>query len=244
MTRRARPTTSLLPSLLVLCLALAGLAQGGALMLHMLEPEGTALLQRVDIVPMWALWLGVALSVATGHVAMWVRVAMVLCSVAGLAFRGVLVWFAWPVGDEVAGNHRVALMMELSAALIVPVVLTVWAAWDVARARRERTELEDRDDANPPTLPSPRRSASLTSSNGSAVATTSPDVPLSPHPERAEHPESALTPVGLERASFGKASTPRDGWRQVSSPWPRAVEDDPDGTLLRPPRRRVDCQRH
>lgn len=243
MTRRARPTTSLLPSLLVLCLALAGLAQGSALMLRMLEPDGAAFLQRPDVVPMWALWLGVALSVATNRVSLWVRVAMVLCSVAGLAFRGVLVWFAWPVGGEVAGNHRVALMIELSAALVVPVVLTVWAAWDVAQARRERTDAEDHGQAGPPTAPPPRRSASPMSSNGSAASTTSPAVPLSPHLERAENPESALTPVGLDRAHFGEASIPRDGWQQVSSPWPRAVEDDPDGTVLRPPRRRVYSQR-
>lgn len=230
MTRRARPTTSLLPSLLVLCLALAGLAQGGALMLHMLEPDGVVLLQRADVVPMWALWLAVALSVATNRVSVWVRVAMVLCSVAGLAFRGVLVWFAWPVGGEVAGNHRVALMIELIAALVVPVVLTVWAAWDVARARRERTEVEEHDQASPPTAPPPRRSAS-------------PDVPVSPHPEESGSPESALTPVGPDRVRVAEVSVQRDGWQQVSSPWPRAVEDDPDGTVLRPPRRRVHSQR-
>ncbi len=229
MTRSARPT-SFLPSLLVLCLALAGLAQGGALMLHMLESEGAALLQRADVVPMWALWLGVALSVATSHVAMWVRVAMVLSSVAGLAFRGVLVWFAWPVGGEVAGNHRAALMIELGAALVVPVVLTVWAAWDVARARRERTEAEDRDQAGPPTANPPRRSAS-------------PDVPVSPRPEESGSPESALTPVGPDRVRAAETSIQRDGWQQVSSPWPRAVEDDPDGTVLRPPRRRVHSRR-
>jgi len=230
MTRRARPTTSLLPSLLVLCLALAGLAQGGALMLHMLEPDGVVLLQRADVVPMWALWLAVALSVATNRVSVWVRVAMVLCSVAGLAFRGVLVWFAWPVGGEVAGNHRVALMIELVAALVVPAVLTVWAAWDVARARRERTEVEERDQAGPPTAPPPRRSASS-------------DVPVSPHPKESGSPESALTPVGPDRVRAAEASIQRDGWQQVSSPWPRAVEEDPDGTVLRPPRRRVHSQR-
>lgn len=230
MTHPARPTTSFLPSLLVLVLALVGLAQGCALMLQILEPEGAALLQRMDVVPMWALWLGVVLSVATNHVAMWVRVAMVLCSVAGLAFRGVLVWFAWPAREQVGGNLRVALMIELIAALVVPVALTVWAAWDVARARRERAEPEERDEASPLTAPPPRSSAS-------------PHAPVSPHPEESGSPESALTPVGPDRARSGEAAIQRDGWQQVSSPWPRAVEEDPDGTLLRPPRRRTPTSR-
>ncbi|WP_297750960.1 hypothetical protein [uncultured Tessaracoccus sp.] len=246
MTRPDRPATSLLPSLLVVCLALAGLAQGVSLMLQTLDPEGLALLQRGGVVPMWALWLSVALSVVASNVAVWARMVVVLCSAIGVVFRGVMVCLAWPAAEQVGRNHGVALVIDLTAAFVVAVVLTVWAAWDVALVRREFTTPRIRQDGSVPLLlplQGNTPSAPLNGSVTSAASTASPDVPLSPHPERAEHPESALTPVGLERSRFGKASTPPDGWRQVSSPWPRAVEDDPDGTLLRPPRRRVHSQR-
>ena len=113
MTQRGRTQTSFVPSLLVLILALVGLAQGLALMLHIRTPEGAWLLQQADVLPMWALWLAVVMSVSTRNVAMWARVAMVLFSVAGLAFRGVLVWFAWPGINDVAGRSNAGLMIEL-----------------------------------------------------------------------------------------------------------------------------------
>lgn len=44
-------------------------------------------------------------------------------------------------------------------------------------------------------------------------------------------PTSPATPIDVEL----QRRTGR--WSTVTTPWPRAVEDDPDGTLIRPPRR-------
>lgn len=48
-------------------------------------------------------------------------------------------------------------------------------------------------------------------------------------------PESPSTPVNLGRRPDARAR--RGGWATTSTPWPRAVEEDPNGTLIRPPRR-------
>ncbi len=246
MTRFARTTTSPLPSLLVVCLALAGLAQGVSLMLHTLDPEGLALLQRGGVVPMWALWLSVALSVLASNVAVWARMVVVLCSAIGVVFRGVMVCLAWPAGEQVGRNHGVALVIDLTASFVVAVALTVWAAWGIAPVRRETAKPKSRRDGSVPLLLPLQRSISPTPLNGSAAPEalkTFPDVPVPPNPVCSENPQSAPTPVGIHRAGSVEESAPRNDWRQVSSPWPRAVEDDPDGTLLRPPRRRVPHQR-
>lgn len=47
-------------------------------------------------------------------------------------------------------------------------------------------------------------------------------------------PCSPATPAG----TVVGVSPVAQGWRHAASPWPRADEDDPDGTLLRPPVRR------
>lgn len=237
MTQRGRTQTSLLPSLLVLILAFAGLAQGLALMLHIRTPEGAALLQQADGLPMWALWLAVVLSVSTRYVAMWARVAMVLFSVAGLAFRGVLVWFAWPGINDVLGRSDAGLMIELVVSVVIPAVLTTWAGWDVFRARRDAQSSRRVRSASSPTPPSlPKPAGSPSASNGSVA---SPDAPVQPFAAPSDSPDSMLTPVGPERAQAAQTASGKDVWFQVSSPWPTAVEDDPDGTLLRPPRRRA-----
>lgn len=50
-------------------------------------------------------------------------------------------------------------------------------------------------------------------------------LPAAPGPTRPRHPAAAPAPL---------ATGP---WATATTPWPRADEDDPDGTLIRPPRR-------
>lgn len=57
--------------------------------------------------------------------------------------------------------------------------------------------------------------------------------PVPPTPARPSEPVSPSTPVDVNRANG-----PRPGpWATATTPWPRANEDDPNGTLIRPPRR-------
>lgn len=61
---------------------------------------------------------------------------------------------------------------------------------------------------------------------------------------RREEPESSAGPEAEPASPATPPSANRQlgssdgGWTQMGAPWPRAVEDDPEGTLIRPPRRR------
>lgn len=55
---------------------------------------------------------------------------------------------------------------------------------------------------------------------------------------RKEAPEpEPVSPATPPSANHQLASSD-GGWTQMGAPWPRAVEEDPEGTLIRPPRRR------
>lgn len=62
----------------------------------------------------------------------------------------------------------------------------------------------------------------------SAVAPTAPISPTGP-----ARPSSPATPVDAPRAQAQRSGA----WATAGTPWPRANEDDPNGTLIRPPRR-------
>ena len=78
----------------------------------------------------------------------------------------------------------------------------------------------------PPRLPAPE--------SPNASRPVSP-LPLSPTEQREPGAVSPATPVDL---SLKKRHSARSGaWATASTPWPRADEDDPNGTVIRPPRR-------
>lgn len=96
----------------------------------------------------------------------------------------------------------------------------------VEEAAQAPSVLQPRPAAQPPAQATPSRSAAP---SPVAVATTA-----RPGPQR-RLPESPSTPVDVSLRARGV--NPGGPWATASTPWPRANEDDPNGTLIRPPRR-------
>lgn len=124
------------------------------------------------------------------------------------------------VGIALTDTAAVSLgaVLGVVSGTVLGLTLAAWAAMEFVAAR-----LEVRRAAAPVSGPSP-------------VPTPSPVPVVRPDPRVVrDHPASAATPaVGPpERRATGAVA-----WHRGSTPWPRKNEDDPDGTLLRPPRRR------
>lgn len=162
------------------------------------------------------LWVAVILTVLSPGVHRVVRYTVATAAVVLGAVRAGLYLFA--LGQLVPFADPVLAALEAVPALAGPLLLAVWAVTDAVRRGQQAPEQPVVEHV---------------------VTPFPPPLVLPPVPERAM-PSSPTTPVtaGVARRAESSPQSPQSMWSQVGSPWPRAVEDDPDGTLLRPPRRR------
>lgn len=209
-------TTSLSPALSVLALALlvVGLIEAVAVG-WIVARDGVAATGTIVGAPqlLWALWAAVVLTVLSNAIHQGVRYAVALGALLVGSFRaGVHVLV---LAEMLPAADPVLVVLRSVPALLAPLILALWAVIDALRRR-----------------PAP---SAVTRPVRAEVS-----VPLRVPPMRAVVPSSPTTPIS--RGPHPGAGVTRNAepvWNRVSSPWPRAVEDDPDGTLVRPPRRRA-----
>lgn len=109
--------------------------------------------------------------------------------------------------------------LGMTAGLLTGIAALGWTLFLVVGNR----DLADSDEgAAPPAITQPRWS-------GPAVD------PVTPNSAADRPAESPSTPVA--RPQHAQTDSRAGSWATASTPWPRAVEDDPNGTLIRPPRR-------
>lgn len=159
------------------------------------------------------------------------------------------------VGISLSAPDAVSLgtVLGVVSGIVLGLTLAAWAAMEFVAARLEVRRGNVPGGAQSPVAPAsgPSPSASpvsapLRTAAPAAVAEPDPDTarthisgrrprPVSPAVPVAPHPASAPTPAAgpVERRAAGAVA-----WHRGSTPWPRKNEEDPDGTLLRPPRRR------
>lgn len=141
-------------------------------------------------------------------------------------------------------------LLTLVSGTVLGLALALWSAIEYRAAQLlviEVARLREGDPVDlrePDTMPSP-----------APAPVASPTAPPAPAPAGLVHeaamPLSAPTPTTVIRPAAPRAArqpslTPTTApaspaaslWHRGSTPWPRMNEDDPDGTLLRPPRRR------
>lgn len=128
-------------------------------------------------------------------------------------------------------------MLGAASGVVLGLSLAVWSAIESRAAqlglRPVAAPLTRERPATEPARPLP-------------VDVPSPQTITSPGPRprvTAPRPRAALTPHPVSQATpparFPERTNPGAvPWHRGSTPWPRSNEDDPDGTLLRPPRRR------
>lgn len=210
MTTPGTVAPSAWPSLLALGLVGAGVAAGVA--------DGWSLVRHpgqhpvaFESVPMWPLWAGVILSVSTPAVYLWARYIISLLAIAA-AGGLVAMWVQGLVHNGSAPGFTPAVL-NAGAQMAAGGLLAAWGVWDVLRRRRLQLE-------------------------GHAVQAESQGLPLPAFPDLQPLPVSPTTPVTSDPHPRQSPAAPDTGWRTVATPYPRAVEDDPDGTVLRPPKRR------
>ncbi|GAB3820221.1 hypothetical protein GCM10028820_25620 [Tessaracoccus terricola] len=170
-------------------------------------------------------------------------------TVKGATAVGALVFFLVRIG-LVAGivltdTDAVSLgaVLGVVSGIVLGLTLAAWAAMEFVAAR-----LQVRQGPAPASRPSPAEAALPPSPASPPVRPVEADPgtvrthlsgrlprPVNPAVPAAPHPVSAATPAAgpPERRATGAVA-----WHRGSTPWPRKNEDDPDGTLLRPPRRR------
>ena len=106
------------------------------------------------------------------------------------------------------GEVSSTAMLQSVAGLGLGIVVLAWSV-------RELLVNKDLHSAQPALAPAP-------------PAPTSATPPPAPH----SGPTSPATPVAV-----APMKRPAGPWATATTPWPRANEDDPNGTLIRPPRR-------
>lgn len=180
-------------------------------------------------------------------------------TVKGATAIGALVFFVvrigLVVGIALTDTDAVALgaVLGVVSGIVLGLALAAWSAMEFVAARLEVQGSEVPASAPSPvapTSPNPAPSPVTRTSPAEPAPTTpaAPDPasvrthlsgrrsrPVNPSVPAAPRPMSAVTPAAgpPERRSAGAMA-----WHRGSTPWPRKNEDDPDGTLLRPPRRR------
>lgn len=174
----------------------------------------------------WALWITVVLTVCSNSIHQAVRYIVALGALIGGAVSAGL--YVLALRSPLSGGEPLTNILTAALPLGLPLVLTLWAIVDVIRRRRPQTLTAPPPTAQhaleavlpPPAAEQPRMAQSA---------------------DQRQVPTSPTTPVARRSTASGQSPSTQTGeaqWRKVTSPWPRAVEDDPDGTLLRPPRRR------
>lgn len=212
MNRPQTSTPSRTLSLLVLALLAVGLVEAvGVGWLVARDGVGAASAVVASAQLLWPLWLGVILTVVSGAIHQSVRYAVALVALLMGSFRaGVHVLV---LAETVLPTDPVVAVLQAVPALVGPLILALWAVVDALRRR-------------PSVPPEPQ------------VSPIADVMSLRVPPPGSPPPTSPATPIS--QPIRPARVTPGTGamWNQVASPWPRAVEDDPDGTLVRPPRRR------
>lgn len=129
-----------------------------------------------------------------------------------------------------------ASMLGAASGLVLGLSLAVWSAIEFRAAQL----------CLRPVAPPSRQQPAAEPARPSPVDVPNPQTITSPGPRprvTAPRPRAALTPHPVSQATpparFPERTSPGAvPWHRGSTPWPRGNEDDPDGTLLRPPRRR------
>lgn len=174
-------------------------------------------------------------------------------TVKGATAVGAMLFFLVRVG-LVAGialtatdSVSLGTVLGVVSGIVLGLTLAAWAAMEFLAARLEVRGGNVPGTAHSPVAPASGPSPSTPPAPApAAVAEPDPDTarthisgrrprPVNPAVPVAPHPASAPTPAArpLERRAAGAVA-----WHRGSTPWPRKNEEDPDGTLLRPPRRR------
>lgn len=206
------PSTAL--SLLAAGLLVAGLLE--ALAIALLVPRRGIAAMHEDITApttLWTLWLAVILTVLSDAVHPAVRYAVAVAALAAGSFRSGLHVIAW--NSDLVGTELPLAVLQSVPQFLGPVLLALWALVDALR-RRDAARAR----AAAPAIPAPRMLPPLTAPDASPGTST-------------------IRRAGPSRTPASAPVLPGQSWRSVGSPWPRAVEEDPDGTLVRPPRRRT-----
>lgn len=199
-------------SLLALALLVVGLTEAVAVG-WLVARDGVAAVSPVVGSPqlLWPVWLAVVLTVLSSAIHQPVRYAVALVALLVGSFRaGVHVLV---LAETPLADDPVVAVLQSVPALFGPLILALWAVVDALRRRDVPVAPRPAQVQGPPLLGVP--------------------------PVRALPPTSPTTPISQPIRPGGVSPGTGAMWNQVASPWPRAVEDDPDGTLVRPPRRRT-----
>ncbi|MCC2592354.1 hypothetical protein LKO27_02805 [Tessaracoccus sp. OS52] len=151
-----------------------------------------------------------------------VRIGLVAITAAGGAATGI---------EEVLGAV---------SGVVLGLTIAAWAAVESHTARVRVRAVHSQHQVVP--VPPPTQPVTATGA-GAQPASPAPHPspatarPAAPRPlqVRSVQPLSQVTPPSRGAPFRGVAAV---AWQRGSTPWPRKDEDDPDGTLLRPPRRR------
>ncbi|MEO7588027.1 MAG: hypothetical protein ABIS84_08365 [Arachnia sp.] len=216
--RNARTVQHLLP-IILLALGFVELSAIIPVAFDPLDVGGTAAMLGpsaflpVSLGVVWA-----ALLPPTGF-ALAIKAVTAVGAAAFTAIRGVLIGVWWRDSDALGWSTGGLVL----AGFLLGLTLAAWAFVD-ARATRE--SLRTAPGVPVPAAPA-RPAAPLTVRTADAVPPSSPTTPTRP-----TSPASALVGGGAPVPVQQQAA-----WQSVSTPWPRRDEADPDGTVIRPPRR-------
>ncbi len=210
---------ALLELMALLPVPLDSLALGGVA--AMLGP-GSFLAMVIAV--LWAAFLPPSRS------ALLVKAATAVGSVAVVVTKLVLVLLWW-TGHSGGGPVGWSAVLLVLTGLVLGVVMLVWSVVDLSATRSVLAQQTSSG--------IPAQSASAAPSDP-PVRSATPARPPSPvttvsasTPTRQSSPESAPE----QQIRHPRPQAPSSQWRSVSTPWPRRDEADPDGTIIRSPRR-------
>ncbi|NLE96840.1 MAG: hypothetical protein GX596_02475 [Propionibacterium sp.] len=210
--RTTQATRNPVLSGLALALLVVGLAEA-ATVGWLVARDGAAALSSTIASPvlLWPVWVGVILTVLSPTIHQPVRYVVALGALVAASFRAGLQMLV--LGEAPPVADPAVLLLQTASPVAGSAILAVWAIVDALR-RRPVVRVP---------LPAPSRLPQ----------------PIGAVPVPRRFPSSPTTPVTRGVRHGAPAAAPDPVWKRVGSPWPRAVEDDPDGTLLRPPRRKT-----
>lgn len=149
-----------------------------------------------------------------------------------------------------APGLSMAQVLTLVSGTVLGLVLAGWAvAGHRAAVTAVWTGLDDVPSPASTSVPTPSPVPSASASSAGLRHPTSAPRPNMEHgapartsaPNGRPHapvPRSAATPAVVARPGQNGHNATALAWRRGSTPWPRKNEDDSDGTVIRPPRRR------
>jgi hypothetical protein len=211
MNGRPVPRLNAALSILAVALLVVGLIEAVATGLLV---AGSGIVESQPVITsqttLWTLWLAVVLTVLTDGIHQSVRYLVAIGALLAASFRAGLYVVAWD--GILEGEDPAVTVLRTVPRLVGPLLLALWALVDALRRREAARFAADTATALGPVLRPVTGPPPLAAVRASSAG-------HSPVPSPAELHEQ--------------------GWKRAGSPWPRKVEDDPDGTLIRPPRRRA-----